>query len=259
VLLGRYWGAEPLGLYGRAYQLGNLPVQQLYNAISNIALSALARTQNDLPRLRRSFLKMYGVAVSVTVPVTVMCAVFADEIIGFLLGAKWAGAADVLRLLAPTLLAFALVNPLGWYMYATGRVGRSVSIAILIAAVVPIGVFAGLSRGPEGVALGLSVAMTALVVPIVVWALYKTGITAADYWDSVKRSLFSGLIAGVAGWAVNTATLGTLPPLARLLLGTSVSLSAYGVVLLVFLGQRDVYDDLLSHAFRRRGTVQTKV
>src|SRR5437016_3543387 len=28
-LLGRFWGAEALGLYGRAYQLANLPVQQL--------------------------------------------------------------------------------------------------------------------------------------------------------------------------------------------------------------------------------------
>ena len=29
VLLGRYWGAGPLGIYGRAYQLATLPVQQL--------------------------------------------------------------------------------------------------------------------------------------------------------------------------------------------------------------------------------------
>ena len=34
ILLGRFWGADALGLYGRAYQLATLPVQQLTGAIS---------------------------------------------------------------------------------------------------------------------------------------------------------------------------------------------------------------------------------
>ena len=37
ILLGRYWGAAPLGIYGRAFQLATLPVQQLINAVHSVA------------------------------------------------------------------------------------------------------------------------------------------------------------------------------------------------------------------------------
>ncbi len=37
VLLGRFWGPASLGLYGRAYQIGNLPVQQLTNSMGSVA------------------------------------------------------------------------------------------------------------------------------------------------------------------------------------------------------------------------------
>ena len=47
ILLGRFWGAEALGIYSRAYQLINLPVDGLNSAISQVALPALARVQDD--------------------------------------------------------------------------------------------------------------------------------------------------------------------------------------------------------------------
>jgi PST family polysaccharide transporter len=259
ILLGRVWGAEALGLYGRAYQLANLPVQQLYNAISNVAFAALSRTQNDLPRLRRSFLKIYAVAISVTVPITIACAIFAEDVVQVVLGPKWLSAAAILRLLSPTILTFALVNPLGWFLMATGRIGRSVNIAILITVVVPIGVFAGIGYGANGVAFGFSAAMALLVVPIVAWWMYGTGITAGDYWDSVRRPLISGFIAGAAGWGLNAAWGEVLSPLPRLTLGMGVLFGVYAVVLLVIMGQKGLYDELLKQAFQRNRPDSGKV
>ena len=55
LLLGRYWGADALGLYGRAYQLVTLPVQQLNGAVTGVAFPALSRVQHDAERLKRSF------------------------------------------------------------------------------------------------------------------------------------------------------------------------------------------------------------
>jgi len=57
ILLGRYWGADALGLYGRAYQLITLPVHQLEVAVAGVALPALSRIQHDAERLAKSFLK----------------------------------------------------------------------------------------------------------------------------------------------------------------------------------------------------------
>jgi len=43
VLLGRFWGAEVLGIYGRAYQLISLPTQNLTSTMGQVAVPALSR------------------------------------------------------------------------------------------------------------------------------------------------------------------------------------------------------------------------
>ena len=108
ILLGRFWGAQALGLYGRAYQLATLPVQQWTGTLSGVALSGLSALQHDPDRLSRSFLRAYSLLLSVTVPIAIICPLFADEIIHILLGAKWMEVAPIFRLLAPTSLVFAI-------------------------------------------------------------------------------------------------------------------------------------------------------
>jgi O-antigen/teichoic acid export membrane protein len=251
VLLGRFWGASALGLYSRAYQLANLPVQQLTQSVGGVAFPMLSRMQGDPERLRRSFLKIHSLVVSMTIPVVISCALFADEIVGALLGPKWNGTAIILRLLAPTVLVFAVVNPLSWVLRATNRVARSLKIALVIAPVVVLGDLAGLRHGPPGVAVGYSTAMVLLAVPLVVWAKHGTGITGRDYWESIRPSLAAGGSAGVAGWLFKLAFHNALTPLPTLVFGLAVSLAVYVGLLLFVMGQKSVYADLLSHIFQR--------
>lgn len=251
ILLGRYWGSAPLGLYGRAYQLTNLPVQQLTNSMGSVAFPMLSRLQNDPERMRRSYLKSHSLVVSLTVPVVISCALFADEIIRLMLGPKWDGAAPILRYLAPTMLVFALVNPFSWLLRATGRVGRSLKIALLICPVVILGVAAGLHWGPTGVALGYSIAMTLLFVPLVAWAKHDTGITTSDYFSSVKQPLVAGVLGGAAGWLVGDLNHGFLNPVLLLAAELTISFSVYGLVLLFVMGQKAMYMDLIREALGR--------
>lgn len=251
ILLGRFWGAGPLGIYGRAYQLANLPVQQLSGSVGVVAFPVLARMQNDPSRLRRSYLKFHSVVVSLTVPVVISCTLFADEIVRTMLGPKWAGTAIVLRLLSPTVLIFALMNPLSWLLRATGRVERSLKIALLIAPIVVLGVTAGLHYGPSGVALGYSTAMILLVVPLVAWAKHGTGVTTSDYWDCIKRPLIAGVIGGVAGYVVQILLKHRLPPIPLLACELTTFSAVYAAALLFVIGQKDFYVDLMKQILRR--------
>jgi hypothetical protein len=79
VLLGRFWGAEALGIYGRAYQLIRIPTDNLNSAVGDVAFSALSRIQGEPNRLRSYFLKGYSLVLALTVPVTISCALFADD------------------------------------------------------------------------------------------------------------------------------------------------------------------------------------
>ena len=73
ILLGRYWGAGIIGIYGRAYQLINIPTDNLNSAIGSVAFSTLSRLQHDQERLKRYFLKGYSLVVMMTLPITFAC------------------------------------------------------------------------------------------------------------------------------------------------------------------------------------------
>jgi O-antigen/teichoic acid export membrane protein len=251
ILLGRYWGAVALGLYGRAYQLTNLPVQQLTNSASAVAFPILSRLQNDPARLRRVYLKSHSLLVSLTVPAVISCAVFANEIVSVLLGHKWNGTVQIVRLLSPAILVFALMNPLSWLLRATGRVDRSLKIALFLTPVMILGVLAGLRYGPPGVALGYSSALVILTWPLIAWAKRGTGITNADYWDCVKRPLIAGTVAGAVGWLFRFACHSNLSPLSMLFTEVTLSFGIYALLLLFVMGQKAIYVDLLGHIFDR--------
>ena len=252
ILLGRFWGPAPLGLYTRAYQLATLPVQQLIGAAHIVAFSVLSRMQSEAQRLQRAYLKSLSLIVALTIPVVISSLLFANEIILIVLGPKWITAAPVLRLLAPTVLVFALVNPFSWFLRATGRVARSLKIALLICPVVIAGVLIGLRHGPSGVAFGYSAAMVLLFVPMVGWAIHGTGIKPRDYWDSIKQPLMSGAIAGAAGWLVRFLFHAALTPIPLLTLEVTISFLVYAGILLFVMGQKDMYVDLVGQLFQRR-------
>jgi O-antigen/teichoic acid export membrane protein len=251
ILLGRYCGAAQLGIYGRAYQLVSLPFQQLNSSVGSVAFPALSRIQSDPARLRRSFLKGYSLLLSMCIPVTLTSAVFADEIVRVVLGPKWSGAAPLLQYLAPTVIVFALINPFGWFLQATGRIGRSLYIAFLIAPVVVIGIAAGLPFGTKGVAIGYSSALVVLMVPTIVWAIRGTGISGRDIWNSARLSIFASLGAAATGLAIKYLLESHLTPFALLAVGLTLSIAVYAWVLLIVMGQKKVYLDLLGQLSNR--------
>jgi len=258
VLLGRFWGAAPLGIYGRAYQLINLPMQQLMQAVGAVAFPVLSRMQNDVERLRRSYLKAHSMVVSITVPVVIGCTLFADEIVRILLGPKWMAVSLILRLLAPTIMVWALINPFSWLLKATDRVLRSLKIALFIAPVVIFGVAAGLGHGAPGVAVGYSTAMVLLAFPAVAWAKHGTGITNRDYFDCIKRPLAAGVVGGAAGWVFRSAFQNTLPAIPLLFTESAVVFSVYACLLLFVMKQKDMYIDVWTHLIQRGGQAAAK-
>ncbi len=220
-------------------------------ALGGVAFPALSRIQHDAKRLARSFLKGFGLLVSLTIPITISCALFAEEIVRIVLGPKWMEATPIFRLLAPVAVVFAVANPLSWLVVSTGRIGRSLSISAATTPLVIVGIVLGLSHGPKGVALGYSLAMMLVVIPIAAWSKLGTGITWADLWQAIKPPFLSGLLAGAAGLLVKLTLGGRLPPVLCLMTGLAVVLGIYAWVLLILMGQKHVYMDVLSHLWPR--------
>ena len=242
VLLGRFWGAEVLGIYGRAYNLINVPVQTFFKStIGTVAFPALSRLQNDGERLRSYFLKGYGLFLSLVLPVTMGCALFPRDIIFVFLGPKWGEAAVVFRLLAPTIFAFALINPLGWFILASGHAGRSVRIALVSAPVLILGYLCGVGHGAQGVAAGYSIASLLLVVPVVFWSTRGTPVRAFDILRVAAGPSLSVFVGAAATLAFSPFLHLIGQPLLRLTTGSAILFGVYFVVLWFCGGQKDVY------------------
>jgi O-antigen/teichoic acid export membrane protein len=249
ILLGRFWGADTLGIYGRAYQLANLPNENLNSTLALVAFPALSRLQNEPARLQNYFLKGYRLFLSLSVPLTASFALFADDIILVFLGPRWHEAAPVFRLLAPTVTAFGLINPLFWLLLATGQVKRSLKMGMAITPLIICGYTLGLSRGPNGVAAGFSMTMILLAAPLILfWTQYGPKGTVVKWKDmlrSMMPPLLSAAAAALATLAVQVCFERVAPPILRLGVATSIFFGVYLLVLLFAMKQLPLFQSFL--------------
>jgi O-antigen/teichoic acid export membrane protein len=248
ILIGRFWGADTLGIYGRAYQLANLPTENLNSTLALVAFPALSRLQNEPARLRNYFLKGYRLFLSLNMPITVSFALFADDIIRVFLGPRWHEAAAVFRLLAPTITAFGLINPFFWLLLATGQVRRSLKMGLVFTPIIILGYTLGLSHGPRGVAAGFSITLVLLVVPLLFWAQYGQQNTVINWKDILKSttpSFFSVVAAALAALIANHVFTPIVPPFLRLVAETTFFLAIYLLVLLFVMNQISLFQSFL--------------
>lgn len=246
LLLGRYWGADALGIYGRAYQLISIPTSALNAAVGGVAFSALSRLQDDPDRLKSYFLKGYSLVVSMTIPVTIFCAAFADDIILVVLGPKWSEATLIFRLMTPTILIFAMINPLSWLLFSAGLQKRSLKIALVMTVLLITSYFIGLPYGPSGVAGAYSAAMALWLLPHIFWCLHKTTIVPRDLFIAIGRPLLAGIIAVIIPVAIELYLNDRyFPSILKVVAGGGTMFVIYSVVLLFVLNQKDFYLDLL--------------
>ncbi len=245
VLIGRVWGVDAIGIYGRAYQLVNIPTASVNSAVGEVAFAALSRLQHDPIRLRSYFLKGFSLVLGLTLPISIACALFADDLVFVLLGPKWKDAAAIVRVLAPTIAVLAIINPLGWLVYSIGLVARCLKMALVLAPIMITGFLIGLPYGPKGVGFAYSAVMSLWVIPHVTWCVYGTAISLTDILLAVSRPVLAGLLAGGLVFGVQVICNQYLSPLPRLVLESSVLFVAFFAVLLFAAGQRSLYLDLL--------------
>jgi O-antigen/teichoic acid export membrane protein len=251
VMIGRFLGVDAIGIYGRANQLISIPSDNLNSAVGEVAFSALSRLQNDPVRLRSYFLKGFSLVLTLTLPVTFACALFANDLVAVVLGPKWAASAEIVRLLAPTIAVLAIINPLGWLIYSLGLVKRSLTIALVFAPILIAGCALGLTHGSAGVAFAYSMVMTLWAIPHIAWCVHGTPISFRDMMRTVSRPLAAAIVAGALAFAVRMMCGDLLSPLPRLTLESGVLSVMFFAVLMSAREWKTLYLDLLKALITR--------
>jgi PST family polysaccharide transporter len=250
IMIGRFWGADAIGIYGRGYQLINIPTENLNSAVGQVAFSALSRLQDDPVRFRSYFLKGFSLVLGLTLPITMACALFAEDIVFVFLGPNWNDAAVIVRLLAPTIMIFAIINPLGWLIFSLGLVARGLKVAPVLATIMIAGCAVALPYGPKGIAFAYSAVLTLWVIPHIWICVHGTAISIRDILVAVSRPLASGILAGGLAFGVRIICGQSISPLPRLFLESGILIVAFFGVLLFVAGQKSFYLDLLGELRR---------
>ena len=250
VLIGRYWGAAPLGLYSRAYNLLMLPVRQLSAPAGNVAIPAFSRLQDDPERFARYYLRAVGLIVWIIAPIFGFLFVSARPVIVLVLGAKWADAAPVFQILVISALAQLFMESTLWLFISRGQSSRLLKLLLIISPIIVCSFAIGLPFGIKGVALSGSLFLVAMLPWILRYAFRGTHLTLLG----VGRALLYPISLCLLGVCLGSLTLRLLNAPTQLLqiLSTAVGFAAaYLFSALVPSVRREVasYKDLLG-AFR---------
>ena len=162
VLIGWRWGAHPLGLYSRAYNLLMLPVRQLSAPASSVAVPAFSRLQNDPERFARYYLRMANLMMWITTPLFGFLFVAAKPVIVLVLGRQWQDAAPVFQILVIASLCQMLSESIVWVFVSRGESGRMLKLLLVMSPVIISSFALGLSFGIKGVALCGSLTLAAM-------------------------------------------------------------------------------------------------
>ncbi len=206
-LIGVSWGAGPLGLYSKAYQLLLLPVTQINAPVSAVMIPALSRLQGDVVAFRNAYRRAISALAALGMPVVVYTFVVAEELIVLILGEPWIGATPVFRALAPAAFLGTISVATGWVTIPLGRTDRELRSTFWGAAAIALGFLAGLPWGIVGVATAYSAVTLVIRVPQLVYVYRGSPVGIRDVFHAVARPAIASLTAGIVlGLVVLPAT-----------------------------------------------------
>ena len=165
--------------------------------------------------------------------------------VSVLLGPKWAAATDIMRLLAPTTMVFAIINPLGWLVYSMGLVKRGLQVGPILATLMISGCAIALPYGPRAVAFAYSAVLVLWLIPHIWWCVHGTAISVRDILLTASRPLGAGIPAGGLAYGARLMCGDFLSPLPRLVVESGVLCIVFFGFLLFVAGQKTLYLDLL--------------
>lgn len=233
VAIGAYYGAAPLGLYNRAYQLLMTPLQQIDAPMTSVVLPVLSKVQDDDETFARYLARTQMVACYVTSLILAVAAGLAYPVTLVLFGPRWIGVAPIFVVLAIGGVFRTLSTIAYWIFLAKGFTGAQLKMDMIARPIMILIMVSGLPWGVVGVAVGHGVAFFLYWVLAFVRVGQVTGVDVRPlFWTAIRTiglvSAPSGILAWVASELLHTA------PVLELLAGVGAAGCYLAFAALVF-------------------------
>lgn len=234
--IGWFWGAAPLGLYGRAQKLVQMPVRNINVPLSAVALPMLSRLVHDPARYRRAYRAIVARVAMAMAPLAALIVAGASPLVSVVLGPAWSDAAPILIWMGVSAVFMPVTYSLSWLYMSQDRTGEMLRASV-INTVLTMAAFAlALPHGLAAIAASYALSGILLRVPLLFYLAGRSGpVTAGDLGGILILPAIAATVGSGTVWLVGglpeVAGLEPAPQLVLFGLITLVSaLAVYGVV-----------------------------
>jgi PST family polysaccharide transporter len=228
LLMGKWFGAAPLGFYNRAGQLLIQPMTHLAAPLTQVLTATLSRLGPHSPSFAPQFRATTNAIAHLTLPAAVACLVLPDEIVRVVLGLQWPDAAPLLTWLSLGAMTLFVTSTTYSLCVATGNSKRLTQLTAIALPITLFFLWIGSSWGPVGLAAGLTAAHATLLLPRLWWSCRGTSIHLRDFREALlgPACASGALAAGLLLGKYVTREESVFTRLAGALLGGAIALAA---------------------------------
>jgi PST family polysaccharide transporter len=246
VLIGRYYGSGVLGLYSKAYQLLMMPITNLRNPITSVALPALSRLQDDPEQYCNYYLKCVSLIAFISMPLVAFMFVFSEHLIELLLGSQWIDASEIFKILAIAAFIQPVSGTVGMVLISLGKSRIYVLIGAANALIICFGFLAGLPWGAKGIATSYAVVNYLIVLPNLFYSFKNTSIRLKEFLRVVFKPCCASLLM-VGACHMLIQFLKNMDTLMILLIGFSAAFIGYLLSFIFFSRGLSVLRDYFNY------------
>ena len=233
VTVGRVLGPSPLGFYGMAWTLANMPLEKVVSLVTTIIPSYLAKVQKEPAALRRYLHTLTEALALATFPATIGVALVARELVPFALGRKWESMIIPLEVLCLYAAFRSIEALLPKLLTAVGNARFVMWVELSALVIMPVSFYLGSHWGIAGVAWAW-LAYPLATAPLY-WKTLKTiEMSAWEYFRAVRPGLDGAIVMALAVGLLKWKLPMGEPLLLRLILEIAAGAIVYiGTVLLL--------------------------
>jgi O-antigen/teichoic acid export membrane protein len=246
VLLGRFWGAGPVGLYKQVAQLLMLPASLFSYPIIYVMTPALSALQSEPERYRSYYRRVVSFLAFGYMPLIAILAVCSDSVITIVLGEKWMASSLVLQILALGVIVDPIAGTCGIVMVTNGKTKEYLHVGVAQAIYLSTAVCIGINWGLIGVATAFA-AYTLLSLPLLAWYSFKdTPVSPGLFFEAL---LFPALATGIMSLSLIMIRhlLGVPEPLTEIAYSALLAPLMYFGVWLLLPGGKKQLGEFYSH------------
>tara|TARA_Y100001972_G_scaffold128999_1_gene193312 strand:- start:3496 stop:4935 length:1440 start_codon:yes stop_codon:yes gene_type:complete len=169
LIIGKILGNVQLGFYNMAYKIMLLPINNISRVISQVMFPSFSSINNDLSRLRNSYLKIIQTVALLTFPIFGGLFMLSNEFIRLVLGSHWIEIDAYLPVLALVALPQSIFTLNGSVFQSIGRPDIPLKINLVSFPLYLLAFYFGLEmNGVTGLVYNYAILSAALFIPIYV-------------------------------------------------------------------------------------------